>query len=86
MLEGLAEEARLRRDAARSLELAFLRRLKEHPAGLGLETGLDVHGTRRLEADLASERINRRLDRARAATTLSPMSDNPNMFAALLSK
>jgi len=85
-LEGLAEEARLRREAQRALELAFLRRLLADPDSVGLQTGLDVHGARRLEADLACERLSRRLDEARAEAACSGMGDGGKMFAALLSK
>jgi hypothetical protein len=84
-LKALAEEARLRRDAERALEIFFLRRCKEEPENMGLETGLDVHGARRLEADLAFERISRRLDAARAAAASSGARGG-KMIAALLSK
>jgi len=84
-LHGLAEEARLRRDAERSLEVAFLKRLHENPERLGLQTCLDVHASRRLEADLACERLERLLDEARAAA-LTSSGEKQNIFAALVSK
>lgn len=58
--------ARQRLEAELDLELSFSERLKADPTRLGLESCLDVHRTRRLEADLAHERLSRRLDEARA--------------------
>jgi hypothetical protein len=84
-IRGLAEEARLRRDAERSLEVAFLKRLHESPERLGLQTCLDVHASRRLEADLACERLQRLLDEARAVAPTSS-GEKQNIFAALVSK
>jgi len=84
-LQALAEEARLRRDAERALEIFFLRRCREEPDNMGLQTGLDVHGARRLEADLACERLSRRLDAARAVAAGSGAWGG-KMIAALLSK
>jgi len=80
-LEDLADEARVRRDAERTLEVLFLRRLRDNPERLGLQTGLEVHGTRRLEAALACESLSRRLDVARAAIVTSGAR---NVFADLL--
>jgi hypothetical protein len=65
-LEPLVEEARRRKDEQLALERAFAARLREEPHRLGLETCLDAHRARRLEADLACERLSRRLDEARA--------------------
>ena len=85
-LEGLAEEARRRRDAERSLEVAFLKRLLESPDRMGLQTGVEVHGTRRLEAELACERLSRRLDVARATGMPPLVREERNMFATIVSK
>jgi hypothetical protein len=60
-----AAEQRLARE--RHLELSFLLRLKKEPERLGLQSGADAHGDRRLEAQLAVERLRRRLDLAEAA-------------------
>ena len=65
-LEPLVEEACLRMATELALEKAFSARLIAEPHRLGLETCLDVHRARRLEADLACERLSRRLDEARA--------------------
>jgi hypothetical protein len=63
--EVAAAEQRLAHE--RRLELSFLLRLKKEPERLGLQSGADVHGDRRLEAQLAVERLRRRLDLAEAA-------------------
>ena len=85
-LQALAEEARLRRDAERALEIFFLRRCKEDPDNMGLQTALDVHGARRLEADLACERLSRRLDLFCATSPGSKKACGGKIIAALLSK
>jgi hypothetical protein len=78
-LEPLVAEACLRMATELALERAFAARLKAEPHRLGLETGLDVHRARRLEADLACERLSRRLDEARAWERASggPNSQHP---------
>ena len=73
-LEPLVEEARRRKEVELTLERAFAARLKAEPHRLGLETCLDVHRTRLLEADLACERLSRRLDEARAGEIASSAS------------
>lgn len=61
-----AREAEERCAAERKLELAFLRRWRQAPERLGLQTAADAHGARRLEADLARERLHRCADRVLA--------------------
>ena len=88
LLAAALQASELRRDEARRLELSFLRRLQTQPERLGLQTGADVHGDRRLEAQLACERLALQLDACEARGAVGPKStrsEAAGAFGALLS-
>lgn len=88
LLTAALQASGRRRDEARQLELFFLRRLQAQPERLGLQTGADVHGDRRLEAQLACERLALQLDACEARGAVGPKStrsEAAGAFGALLS-
>lgn len=77
------EEALRRLRGERALERHFATQLAAAPDRMGLQSCLEVHSARRLEAELACERLCRRQDEAVASAV---GQGGRRCFAAMITK